>query len=155
MARVLLLEDDPSTCESLKDAILSKLSDLRPEVEVIETESEFVQNWLPEVSKGARQPPHVIVIDVMLRWTDPSPNQPPRPPEVIKGGFSRAGLRCHELIRKNRALSQTRVILFTSLTPTDLDAIGGKPVGVEFVQKDDEEAVLQPIRAALASAIPK
>jgi CheY-like chemotaxis protein len=149
MASILLLEDDPLTCEWLDNTIKSELSDLRPEIEVIETESEFTQNWIPEVSKGIRTPPDVIVIDIMLRWTDPSPDQPPRPPEVIEGGFVRAGLRCLDLIRKQPVLSQTRVILFTSLTPEDLNAFGGKPQEVLLVQKDDQDAVLGRIRAAL------
>lgn len=152
MANILLLEDDPLTCEWLEEAIRSKLWDLHPEIEVIETESEFAQNWIPEVSNGARKPPDVIVIDIMLRWTDPSPNPPPRPLEVIEGGFVRAGLRCLDLIRKQPVLSQTRLILFTSLTPEDLSAIGGKPQGVQLVLKDDQNAVLEPIRAALAYA---
>jgi CheY-like chemotaxis protein len=149
MRRVLILEDDSAMSEWLESAIHREMADLRPEIEVLETESEFVLKWLPEFDKGLREKPAVIVIDVMLRWTDPDPDQPPRPPEVIDGGFMRAGLRCLDLIRKHTTLSRSRVVLFTNLSKENLESIGGNADDVEFVQKDDALVVLRRIRAAL------
>ncbi len=153
MGHVLILEDDASASGWLESAIRRELTDLASAIEIVETESEFVLEWLPQFDQGMKPQPSVIVIDIMLRWTDPAPQQPPRPPEVIQGGFMRAGLRCLESIRQRPKLLHVPVVLYTALTREDLFSLGGKPDGVQFVQKGDGQAVLGPIRAALARPI--
>lgn len=153
MPKILVLEDDYRTAESLEEAIASELAEFHPEVEVLGTEAEFVLNWLPEFKKGSKQRPDVIVIDVMLRWTDPAPAQPVPPPEVIEGGFARAGLRCYGLIQGEHALSRSKVILFTNLDEKDMSSLGGKPSGLLFIPKGQEDAILRPLRSALESVV--
>jgi hypothetical protein len=149
VGRILVLEDDSRMSDWLKALIYRELADLDPVIELVETEAEFVLEWLPSFRQSLKAQPQVIVIDVMLRWTDPSPDQPPRPPEVIAGGFMRAGLRCFNLIRNNIALAHTKVILFSSLTSEDLASLGVTCEGCRFVPKDDGRAVLASIRAAM------
>jgi len=132
----------------LEKVIIRDLSDLHPEIEPLETESAFV-DWLPLFDSGKKKRPDVVVIDVMLRWTNPHPEQPERPPDVIEGGFMRAGLRCLERIRANPKLIFSRVILFTVLTKEDLNALGANMEGVDFLPKTDGNLICNQIRAAL------
>ena len=149
MGQILILEDDNSMLLLLEDIVKRNLTDLCPNVELIETESEFILNWMPEFEQGKRKKPDVFVIDVMLRWTDPAPNQPPRSPEAIEGGFMRAGLRCLDQIKQRRALSRSHVILLTALTKKDLDVLGAKLDGVELLHKADINLLAGQIRMAL------
>src|ERR1051325_11089435 len=104
MGKILIVEDDETMATWLIKAIQQGLADLQPQIEILETESEFVLTWLPLFKRGAKKRPDAIVIDGMLSWTDAAPNQPARPPEVIEGGFARAGLRCYQLIQRDPAL---------------------------------------------------
>lgn len=151
MGRILILEDDNAMLQLLQGIIRRDLCDLNPnlEVEIVETESEFRLSWLPAFENGRKKRPQVFLIDVMLRWTDPSPNQPPRPPEVIEGGFMRAGLRCLDLIRKCSGLSESRVIILTALTKKDLDGLGANLEGVDLLHKADINLLTGQIRLAL------
>lgn len=151
MVRILIIEDDDAMCEWLESAIQRELAAFLPKIEILETEAEFVLQWLPGFDKGIKLKPDVIVIDIMLRWTNPSPEQPPRPPEVIQGGFLRAGLRCLEKIQNCPDLAKTPLILFTSLTEKDLESMGGRPQGVEFLPKEDGHVLFKKIRDALKS----
>jgi hypothetical protein len=135
----------------LEDIIDKNLGDLDPKIEIIETEAEFRLTWLPEFENGRKTRPDVFLIDVMLRWTDPSPDQPPRPPEVIEGGFMRAGLRCLDLIQRRKSLSESRVIILTALTKKDLEGLGARLEGVELLHKEDISVLPNQIRAALKS----
>jgi CheY-like chemotaxis protein len=148
MRSILILEDNPTASEWLESAIQRYLADLNPRTEVLETEAEFVHGWVREFDQGGKRRPDLIVIDIMLRWTDPAPDQPPRPPEVIEGGFTKAGLRCLDLIRHHRALSQSRVILFTVLSQEDLKGLG-KPGDVEVLRKGDGQKIIESIRTVL------
>ena len=150
MGQVLILEDDASMHPLLEQII--KKSDLKLKIEPIETEAEF-RKWLASYNKNKR--PDIFVIDVMLRWTDPDPGQPPRPPDVIEGGFMRAGLRCLKLIRMHPSLYNTPIIFLTTLTKKNLDDLGAKLESdsrVEVLHKGNLEQLPARIRMALASA---
>jgi hypothetical protein len=149
VGRILVLEDDSRMSDWLEASIHRELADLDPVIEIVETEAEFVLEWLPSFRQSLKAQPQVIVIDVMLRWTDPAPDQPPRPAEVIEGGFMRAGLRCFKLIRSSVALARTKVIFFSSLTEEDLESLGVACERCKFVPKDDGQAILASIRAAM------
>ena len=64
--------------------------------------------------------PDVVVMDVMLRWTDPSPNLVEPPDDIKEAGFYRAGLRCAKLLREHVETKHTPVILYTVLERSDV-----------------------------------
>lgn len=152
MGHIVVLEDDASMHPLLESLITKSLGDLDLKIEVIETEADFRMKWLPSVQNTKKQRPDIFVIDVMLRWTDPSPNQPPRPPDVIEGGFMRAGLRCLNLIRQRPSLFNTPVIFLTTLTKKNLDDLGANLEAVEILHKGDINRLPGQIRAALAAS---
>ena len=152
MGQILILEDDASMHALLEGIIHDELPDWK--VETLETEYEFRLSWLPWFDLGKKVRPDVVVIDVMLRWTNPSVDQPPRPPEVIEGGFMRAGLRCLELIRQRPALANTRLIFLTSLTKKNLDALGANLDGVLLMHKDNIDQLVGQIRPVLGTLRP-
>jgi CheY-like chemotaxis protein len=68
----------------------------------------------------AKDPPDVVIIDIMLRWTDPAPDLQTPPADVREEGFFRAGFRCERLLSEREGTREIPVILYTILTSTDL-----------------------------------
>jgi CheY-like chemotaxis protein len=66
-------------------------------------------------------PPSLVLIDVMMRWTDPD-SDATAPEEIANDGYYRAGLRCERLLRSNKETSNVPVILYTVLDRIDLDS---------------------------------
>jgi DNA-binding NarL/FixJ family response regulator len=131
--KVLLVEDDYLQEEAIREEIEARFPDAT--VETIYTESDF-RAQLPSIV-GA--PPDVVLMDCMIRWTDPSPemdrNLPP--PDVRDGGIARAGLRCQQLLASHDP--ELPVILYTVLDRADLV---GLPKGVTYLHKS---ATLKPL----------
>jgi CheY-like chemotaxis protein len=111
---ILVVEDDylqaEWICKKLKQV-------LHCEVQRLSTESQF-RKQLHEIEEHR---PDIVIMDVMLPWTDPSPNIEPPPPEVIKEGFYRAGVRCTQLLIANEKTKSIPVILYTVLERADLE----------------------------------
>src|SRR5262245_13291653 len=107
--KILLVEDD----YLMTDWLYPKLEEEFPNAEIdkISTESEFYSRLV----SIAVNPPDIILMDVMLRWADPSPDLQSPPREVQEGGFFRAGLRCQRLLSKKTQPNQIPVVLFTTL----------------------------------------
>src|SRR5690242_14095860 len=112
MRRIILLEDDHRQVDSSREKIVSVFPQLS--VEIVNSEYEFRQ----QLESIATQPPDVIVIDVMLRWTDPAPQMPLRPPDVQREGFYTAGLRCAKLLQHDPRTRRIPLIFYT-LVPAD------------------------------------
>ena len=149
MSYVLILEDDPTMAEWLQGVIQREFGMTVTSVELLETESEFRLRWVPEFDAGRRLTPACIVIDVMLRWTDPAPDQPVRPLDVVEGGHIRAGFRCQHEIMRHPRLRGIPVTLFTSLTPEECQRLGFDLKGVDLVNKDDGQRIVYSLRRAL------
>ncbi|HYU30914.1 MAG TPA: hypothetical protein VEW48_02020 [Thermoanaerobaculia bacterium] len=111
--RVLIVEDDYLQADWLGEILREQLEGV--EIEHIRSEQKFY-DWL-ESSKGS--PPDLIILDVMLRWTDPGSGIS-APEEVRTGGYYRAGLRCEKLLRQLEESRSTPVILYTVLEALDL-----------------------------------
>jgi len=96
-------------------------------------------------------PPDLILMDVMLRWTIPSPNSPAPPAEVAEGGYYRAGLRCANLLLANERLREVPVVLYTILEQADLERDGNRlPANCSYVGKSgDIEVLLRKARALI------
>jgi CheY-like chemotaxis protein len=134
--RIISVEDDPLQAAWIKQTIEQKINGTL--VIQIATESEFVKK-LPEI---LADPPSLILLDVMLRWADPSPDIPERPLEVKEGGMRRAGLRCRERLSGNPATKNVPVVLYTVLDNQELaeleKELAGLLVRVEHVQKNSD-----------------
>ena len=111
---ILVVEDDylqaDWICKKVKQV-------LRTDVKRISTESQF-RKQLKNIEKNR---PDVIIMDVMLPWTDPSPDIELAPHEVIEEGFYRAGVRCTKLLAANENTKGIPVILYTVLERADLE----------------------------------
>jgi DNA-binding NarL/FixJ family response regulator len=107
---ILLIEDDYLTAESLIDELGSAFP--KTDVKHCRTESEFLQT----IDEIAAHPPKVVIMDVMVRWTDPSENMPPQPEEVQHNGPWRAGIRCE---RRLHDLNPKIPIVFYSVLDRD------------------------------------
>ena len=117
--RILVVEDDHLQAEWLRTNLGEGFPELResPKIELMSTEFEFRQRF-GEITDS---PPDVIVMDVMLRWADPSPDMEPPPPDVVKEGFYVAGLRCEQLLAADRRTRVVPVILYTVLDSSALN----------------------------------
>jgi CheY-like chemotaxis protein len=111
--RVLIVEDDYLQADWLEQILREQFPGV--EIESIRSEQKFY-DWLERMKSSA---PDLIILDVMLRWTDPGSGIP-APEEVSKGGYYRAGLRCEKLLRRAEYTKSTPVILYTVLEALDL-----------------------------------
>jgi DNA-binding NarL/FixJ family response regulator len=130
---IVLVEDDHLQSEWVTSCLTAAFHGAI--VEPISTESAFYA-WLDALTDIL---PDVFVIDVMLRWTDPSPNMQEPPQEVKDNGFYRAGLRCKDKIMKHENTRDIPVILYTVLEELDLEgALQITPPNVRYLRKDSE-----------------
>lgn len=112
--KILIVEDDRIQSDLMAVGLRSAFP--QSTVNLIETEREF-----RELLEGmATDPPDVIVMDVMLRWTNPSPEMPRAPEDVREGGHYQAGLRCAALLGRYETTKTIPVILHTILEKADL-----------------------------------
>ena len=112
---IILVEDDYLQADFIQAAITKEFPDVK--LEKIRTEREFYSR----LTDIADAPPDVIIMDVMLRWTDPEPEMVPAPPEVRAGKFYRAGLRCVDKLAQNPKTRDLSLILYTVLGTDDLE----------------------------------
>ena len=125
---ILLIEDDPMQAELIAKAIKEKLGS---ETWRIATESDFYSRF-DEIPQRA---PAAIVIDVMLRWADPSEEMPAKPVDYRKtGGFRRAGLRCRKKLSEDQRTQWIPAVLYTVLGLESLQAQIPESV---YIQKGD------------------
>lgn len=117
--KILVVEDDYLQSEWL----LEKLKERFPEyeIELCPTESDFYR-YHAEILVGKHKP-DIVLMDVMLKWTDATAEMPPPPEEVITVGYFEAGLRCRILMRNHPMTKDIPVILYTQLERTDLKEV--------------------------------
>src|SRR5215213_772368 len=113
--KVVIVEDDYQQAELITSWLLERWPQL--DIQRIGTEAAFRSL----LSDPSFQPPNIFIIDIMLRWADPSPDIEVPPDEVIVEGPYRAGLRCVDLIRKTVATSHIPSVLYSVLDQRDVD----------------------------------
>lgn len=101
---IVLVEDDHYEREETKGAILERYPNAV--IETINTESDF----LASLGRFAAERPDIFLIDIMLRWTDPSPTMLPKPPDAR---VLEAGSRCAAALQE--ALPGVPTLLYTVL----------------------------------------
>jgi len=135
--RILIVEDDYLQYEWLVSEI--KIEFRNCIVDVIQTEFEFREklDWIES------NPPNIILMDIMLRWTDPSPNMVLPPPEIIKASFYDAGFRCQELLSQRENTKRIPIIFYSVLDKDDLEK-KLKEVKTKFIhmKKDSDTSFL-------------
>ena len=128
--RILIVEDDYLQA----DWVYAKLEQAFPDAKFdrVSTESEFRSRFDEIANMG----PGVVVMDVMLRWADPSPELV-LPPKYE--GFYRAGLRCERMLAGDERTSHVPVILYTVLERTDLNhELPSLPEHVQYLPKESD-----------------
>ena len=126
--RIVLVEDDHLQTDHVSTELKRLLG---ADVHCIRTEQEFRE----QLDDIAARPPDVLVIDVMLRWADPSPGVEEPPPDVREGGFQKAGLRCQKFLATRPQTAKLPVILYSVLEGGDLRG-SVNDAGVAYVTKD-------------------
>lgn len=135
--RILLVDDDPLQTEWLRSELGRRFPSAQ--FEEISTESGF-RDKLADIENS---PPDVVLLDVMLRWTDVAEVMPPVPSDVAEGKYFRAGLRCLGLMAKRSRTRDLPVILLTVLDEADLaNELENLPPNVVHVPKTADPEVL-------------
>jgi len=149
--KIVIVEDDYLQAEGVREALDAAFPGAK--IDRIATELEF-SDRLDEL-RG--EIPDVVVMDVMLRWTDPEPEMRYPPDAIRRAGPSRPGFRCRKLLQQHERTRNIPVILYTVLSRDDLDR-DLKMLGsdaVEFVAKDsDFTELIQRIRELLPTPAP-
>lgn len=143
--KIIHVEDDYLVAEKIKQEIKKHFPNAQ--IEIISTESEF-RRRLPELVKLR---PDLVIMDVMLRWADASPNIPVAPAEVAKDGRFNAGVRCQRLLAEMD--SSIPVIFFTVLENGDFQPFRqGAIAAIPYFQKShDCSAILGKIKEIMQS----
>ena len=132
--RILLVEDDPLQVELIGEFLTADSAFPHAVIKRISNESEFITNF----EEIATDIPDVVIMDIMLRWADPSPEFAPPPDEIAEEGFYRAGLRCERLLANDPRTAEVPIILYTILGNGDLsDELPQRPQTV-YLAKDFE-----------------
>lgn len=127
--RILLVEDDPLQAESILASLKAHFAGMG--IKHLSTEQEF-RAKLDEI---AASPPDLVILDVMLRWTDPSPGLEVPPEEVRRERHYRAGLRCQRLLSQKLGDDCPPILLYTIL---ETDDVGPLPSGVDHLSKSSD-----------------
>ena len=131
---ILVVEDDPLQGELICEFLHAASAFPNAEIRRICTEKEFISKF----EDIATNKPNVIVLDIMLRWDDPSPEFTLPPEEIAEEGFYRAGLRCEKLLARDERTNNIPVILYTILGNGDLSEELPKRPQVIYLAKDFE-----------------
>jgi CheY-like chemotaxis protein len=122
--KILVVENDFLQYDWLEKSLEQTLPDA--ELDHIKTEQAFQQRF----EELARKPPDIIIMDVMLQWTEANEELEALEDESIPGnvqlaldeGPYRAGLRCEEMLAHDSRTKAIPVILYTILEHKDLEA---------------------------------
>lgn len=144
---ILLIEDDYMTAELIGRKLRHYFKIKPDELTEIATELEFRQN----LDQMAQDKPNVILLDVMLQWTEVSDAIEPRPEDVRAGGKYRAGFRCLKLLAEHKGTRNIPVVLYSAMGKPDLESdLQTLPPHVKFVLKDsDFESLMGELRPLL------
>jgi CheY-like chemotaxis protein len=130
-AHILLIEDDPQQSESIKRIIENNFKGVS--VTLLETECDFyiaIQHITSQENL-----PSLVICDVMLPWTFPSPDAPSPSHDIVKGTFRKAGLRCWKRFREREAFKNIPWIYFTVLDEQTIDLKSHRDEKTVYTQK--------------------
>jgi|ERR1035441_2337962 CheY-like chemotaxis protein len=128
--RIVIAEDDKLQA----DLFVRALNQVFPEaaVTLFRTEKEF-RDGLESITMD---PPDIVILDIMMRWTDPSLDRAPAPPDVNAGKFHRAGFRCQKLLERGDKTREVPVILYTVVESAEFTTeLSALPSNVRMLPK--------------------
>jgi len=145
--KILVVEDDYQQFETIQNELRTAFP--RASIDCIDTELDFRSS----IDKLSLSPPDIILMDIMLRWTNPSPKIEKPPPEIATEGYHRAGFRCRGLLDAQETTRRIPVVLYTVLGKEDIESeLSRVPPNVVHIQKDTDLAPLvDQIRIAVES----
>ena len=135
---ILLVEDDAQQSQTICESLYAAFPEAR--IETLATELQFRQR----VDTIASNRPDIVILDVMLRWTDPSPQLVPKPVELKNTTFHKAGFRCQELLQEHPETKDLPVILFTVIDETDAKL--GAPSVIFVAKFRDQVSLIEKIK---------
>lgn len=140
MKTALVIEDDELQAEALKSYLTGTYPGLS--VQCVATELDFRTN----VITLQPLPYSVAIVDMMLRWTDASPNMVMPEADILREGFFVAGLRCCRSLRR----SGIPCVIFTALDPAKIPLRPEEQGHIPIVNKSRGFSALQPHLKQLA-----
>lgn len=141
---IFIVEDDPVQFDFIEKSLIEEdeFSNLR--IKRAPTEQAF-RGMMNDFEKDK---PDVILMDVMIRWTDPSPDMPEAPEEVVRDGFYRAGIRCIELLKNNPRTEDIPILVHSVLDKENLEEhLDGFPNVFHIEKTFDPRALARAIRS--------
>lgn len=141
--KLWFVEDDYNSADETIHDLKRSFSDI--ELFYIETESGFC-DYLERVQEESR--PDLVIMDMILRWDNPSPDMRPPLDEVQKDGPFRAGIRCIRRLRDHAETQDVPVIIFSALGESDAkELINADLEPVFYLQKSKVEKLINLLRA--------
>jgi hypothetical protein len=127
---IIHVEDDHLQAEWLHSSLKTEFP--HANIEHISTELDFYERL-----DSLDHLPDVFIIDVMLRWTNPSIDMQPPPKNVELEGHYRAGFRCERKIAEHETARTVPVILYSVLERNDLEQeLKNIPENVTYLTKE-------------------
>src|SRR4051812_7072954 len=102
---IVLVEDDPTPAKRVHRTLLEELPGSK--ITRIWTEAEFRS----KVSEFSKENPDVIILDVMLPWTDVEHMVPL--PDDVPDDYHRAGFRCIKFLAESDGTQGIPCIIYT------------------------------------------
>lgn len=136
----VILEDDYLQTESLEQLLKKEFP--RSKIIKLSTEYEF-RMFADNINIDKSDESYVFIIDVMMRWTDPSPDAPKAPKDVVTGGFEKAGFRIEQILNKKIDLEKDHIILYTILEESVLhEDLENKNSYTKFIPKNGDHVLI-------------
>jgi DNA-binding NarL/FixJ family response regulator len=110
---ILLIEDDYNYFQELKSDLENDPEIARNGVQIvlIETERMFGEDF----EKIAKAEYDFAIVDVMVKWEGRDSDRKRPSPDVLQGGYYRAGFRCLQTLRDDPRTSKLRVVVHSNL----------------------------------------
>ena len=100
----------------MRQDILSNSKFVGAQVDIVSTEQEFREKFL-EIRRAQYD---LIILDVMIRWVEPSPDSKPIDDDVLADGYFRAGIRCLKKLRTDDATKEIPVVIHSNLDDKEI-----------------------------------
>lgn len=114
---ILIIDDDPDQFKYINRELLKESSFPIEKIERITTELEFRERY----EEIAENNPDIIIVDIMIRWTNLSRHMTPPPKEIEEDGFYRAGLRIINMLNEDARTRTIPIIVYSILNKEDIE----------------------------------
>jgi CheY-like chemotaxis protein len=137
---VLIVEDDIEIAEAIKTYLTLGYTNVR--ITLIHTLSDFIDKF----SQIVKDKPDIILMDIMLIWTNDKNTQTKMPDDVYRGG-----LKCLKLLQSQEKTKYIPVVIISALRTEDFINNDDKPINWLHVRKPFSPIELE---SAIKSMLP-